>query len=64
MPVTATTRVLGSSPAAAQLIDAVERRTGIRLSVADEAPAEIELFVDPNSSAPEGYTLEIGERAV
>lgn len=64
MPVTATTRVLGSSPAAAQLIDAVERRTGIRLAVADEPSAEIELFVDPNSSAPEGYTLEIGERAV
>jgi hexosaminidase len=64
MPITATMRVLGSSPAAAQLIEAVERRTGIRLSVADEAPAEIELLVDPTSSAPEGYTLEIGDRAV
>lgn len=64
MPITATTRVLGSSPAVAQLIDAVERRTGLRLARADEAPAEIELLVDPDSSAAEGYTLEIGEQAV
>ncbi|MDF2508486.1 MAG: beta-N-acetylhexosaminidase [Microbacterium sp.] len=64
MPVSATTRVLGSSPAAAQLIDAVERRTRIRLTHVDAAPAEIELFVDPASSAHEGYTLEIGDRAV
>jgi hexosaminidase len=64
MPVTATTRVLGSSPAVAQLIEAVERRTGIRLTTADAAPAEIELLVDSNSSAPEDYTLEIGDRAI
>lgn len=64
MPVTATTRVLGSSPAAAQLIEAVERRTGIRLGAADGGPAEIELFIDPDSSAAEGYTLEIGDRAI
>ncbi|WP_315073187.1 family 20 glycosylhydrolase [uncultured Microbacterium sp.] len=64
MPITAKTRVRGSSPAAAQLIDAVERRSGIRLSVVDEAAADIELIVDPESSAPEGYTLEIGDQAI
>lgn len=64
MPVTATTRVLGSSPAVAQLIDAVERRTGIRLTRVETAPAEIELFVDAESSAAEGYTVEVGDRAV
>ncbi len=64
MPITATTRVHGSSPAAAQLIDAVERRTGIRLSTSDGISGEIELLIDHGSSAPEGYTLEIGERAI
>ena len=63
MPITATTRVRGSSPAVGQLVDAVERRTGIRLARTDEAPAEIELLVDADSSAPEGYTLEVGARA-
>ncbi len=46
------------------MIDAVERRTGIRLSTTDEASGEIELLIDHGSSAPEGYTLEIGERAI
>lgn len=64
LPLSATTRVLGSSPAAGQLIDAVARRTGLTLTAADSGPAEIELFVDPASSAPEGYTLEIGDRAI
>lgn len=64
MPITATTRVLGTSPAAVQLIEGIERRTGIRLSLVDGAPADIELFVDAASSAPEGYTLEVGDRAV
>ncbi len=64
MPITATTRVHGSSPAAAQLIDAVERRTGIRLSTSDGTSGEIELLIDHGSSGPEGYTLEIGERAI
>ncbi|MEU4016636.1 family 20 glycosylhydrolase [Microbacterium sp. NPDC028030] len=63
MPITATTRVLGHAPAAAELLAAVERRTGIRLTPVETAPAEIELFVDAESSAPEGYTLEVGERA-
>ncbi|MCK2036040.1 beta-N-acetylhexosaminidase [Microbacterium sp. SSW1-49] len=64
MPITPTTRVLGSSPAVAQLIDAVERRTGIRIATVDEAPAEIELLVDARSSGREGYTLEVGDRAI
>lgn len=64
MPITATTRVLGSSPAATQLIEAVERRSGIRLSRADAAPADIELRVDPTVAAAEGYTLAVGDRAV
>lgn len=64
MPITATTRVLDSSPAAAQLIDAVERRSGIRLSLADAAPADIELRIDPAVAAPEGYTLSVDDRVV
>ncbi len=64
MPITATTRVLGSSPAVALLIEAIESRTGLRLSPVETAPADIELIIDAESSAPEGYTLEIGDRAV
>lgn len=64
MPIAATTRVLGSSPAAAQLIDAVERRSGIRLSPTDEAGAEIELRIDPAVATTEGYTLTVEDRAV
>lgn len=64
MPITVTTRVLGSSPAATQLIEAVERRSGIRLSRADASPADIELRVDPAVAAAEGYTLAVGDRAV
>lgn len=64
MPITATTRVLGSSPAVDALIDAVERRTGIRLTAATgEAPSEIELRIEKDASGPEGYTLRIGDRA-
>lgn len=64
MPIAATTRVLGSSPAAAQLTDAVERRSGIRLSLADAGPADIELRVDPAVATTEGYTLTVEDRAV
>lgn len=68
MPITTTTRVLGPSPAAALLVDAIGRRTGIRLAAvdeaSDEASAEIELLVDARSSGPEGYTLEVGDRAI
>lgn len=62
MPVTAAIRVAGDSPAVPQLIDAVERRTGIRLAQA-EAPAEITLRIDPAVAASEGYTLSVGETA-
>ncbi|WZO50939.1 beta-N-acetylhexosaminidase [Microbacterium sp. LWH11-1.2] len=64
MPITATTRVLGPSPAATQLIEAVERRSGIRLSLSDAAPADVELRVDPTVAATEGYTLSVGDGAV
>lgn len=64
LPITATTRVLGSSPAAAQLIDAVERRTGIRIPLSESAPAEIELRIDPAVAAPEGYTLSVDSHVV
>jgi hexosaminidase len=62
MPITAKTRVLGSSPAAGQLIDAVERRSGIRLSHADTTDAEIELRIDPAIAEAEGYSLSITDR--
>jgi hexosaminidase len=64
MPLAATTRVLGTTSAAAQLIDAVERRSGIRLSPAHDAEAEIELRIDPAVAAPEGYTLTVDDRVV
>ncbi|MCT1477993.1 beta-N-acetylhexosaminidase [Microbacterium sp. p3-SID336] len=64
LPITATTRVHGTSPAVAQLLDAVERRTGISLATTPERPAEIELRVDPDAEDAESYTLMIGERAV
>ncbi|PVE97221.1 beta-N-acetylhexosaminidase [Microbacterium sp. TPD7012] len=64
MPITATTRVLGPSPAATQLIEAVERRSGIRLPLSDAATADIELRVDPAVAAAEGYTLSVGDGAV
>ena len=64
MPISATTRVLGPSPAATQLIEAVARRSGIRLSLSDAAPADVELRVDPTVAATEGYTLSVGDGAV
>ncbi|WP_435743325.1 family 20 glycosylhydrolase [Microbacterium sp. PMB16] len=64
MPITATTRVHGSSPASAQLIDAVARRSGIRLSLVTTADAEIELRIDPTVAAAEGYTLTVDDRVV
>lgn len=61
MPITVTTRVLGSSPAATQLIEAIERRSGIRLSLAGDAPADVELRID-STAAAEGYSLTVGDR--
>ncbi|MEV4774020.1 family 20 glycosylhydrolase [Microbacterium sp. LWH12-1.2] len=65
MPLTSATRVHGDSPAAAQLIDAVERRSGIRLSPADDAtkPGDIALRIDASVAEKEGYTLRIGDEA-
>ncbi|WP_431806885.1 beta-N-acetylhexosaminidase [Microbacterium paraoxydans] len=64
LAVTASSRIRGTSPAVAQLADAVERRTGLQLDTAADGPADIELRVDPAVADPEGYTLQIGERAV
>ena len=63
MPVTAATRVDASSPTGAQLIEAVARRTGIRLSAADTADADIVLRIDPAVGAAEGYVLTVAETA-
>ncbi|WP_217183085.1 beta-N-acetylhexosaminidase [Streptomyces sp. AC495_CC817] len=65
MPVTASTLVFGDSPAVAQLVEAVERRTGIRLATTDAAAdAGVVLGVDTAADVPEGYTLSIADRAV
>ena len=65
LPLSPDVRVTGDSPAVAQLIDAVESRSGIRLvhsadSTAD-ATGEIALRVDASVAGPEGYTLSITE---
>lgn len=62
MPVTASTRVAGSAAAVAQLIDAVEQRSGIRL-IADDHDAAISLRIDESIAAPEGYALAVGDTA-
>ncbi|MFJ2368880.1 family 20 glycosylhydrolase [Microbacterium sp. NPDC087665] len=66
MPLTATARVHGSSPAAGILIDALARRGGPALSPADAgddapAPGDIVLRTDAEGSASEGYSLRIGD---
>ena len=63
MPITAQTRVGGDSPAVAQLIDAVDRRTGIRMQHGDGGEAEISLRVDPGAGAAEGYALTVEDAA-
>lgn len=65
MPFTDAARVHGHSAAAAQLIDAIERRTGIRLSPGEGAakPGDITLRIDASVAKEEGYTLRIGDRA-
>lgn len=63
MPITAAARIAGDSPSATELIDAVERRTGIRLLPANEGSADITLRIDPEVAAPEGYTLTVGDTA-
>lgn len=63
MPVTAASRIIGSSPAAAQLVAAVAERTGIRLATADDAsnPGDIILRIDPAVADAEGYTLRVDD---
>ncbi len=65
MPLTDAARVHGDSPAAAQLIDAIERRTGIRPFPGDGTtkPGDITLRIDPTAAKSEGYTLHVGDRA-
>ncbi|MBW8764205.1 MAG: beta-N-acetylhexosaminidase [Microbacterium sp.] len=62
MPVTPALRVTGPADATTQLIDAVERRSGIRLPSTD-GPAEITLRIDPTNGSPEGYSLAIADSA-
>ncbi|MDQ0647435.1 hexosaminidase [Microbacterium natoriense] len=62
MPVTRALRVTGPADATTQLIDAVERRSGIRLPSTD-GPAEITLRIDPANGSPEGYSLAIADSA-
>ncbi|WP_309686674.1 glycoside hydrolase family 20 zincin-like fold domain-containing protein [Microbacterium foliorum] len=62
-PVSENTRVIGDSPAARQLIDAAERRSGIRFSHSTDTTdptSAIVLRVDP-AVAPEGYTLRVAD---
>lgn len=61
MPLTAASTVSGPAAVAAQLIDAVARRSGIRPS-AIEGDADITLRVDPAVAASEGYTLTVADR--
>lgn len=60
MPVSSNVSVAGPAEITTQLIEAVERRSGIRLSVIEDG-ADITLRVDPMQGAPEGYTLTIGD---
>ena len=64
LPLSADARVLGGSPAASTLIDAVERRTGIRLGTAEAGDdgAAITLRIDADAADAEGYTLAVGDR--
>lgn len=63
MPLIDTVRVVGDSPVAEQLIDAIAQRSGIRLSRSSEpsAPSDaaISLRIDPDAAGPEGYTLTV-----
>ncbi|KNY07642.1 beta-N-acetylhexosaminidase [Microbacterium sp. GCS4] len=62
VPVTESMRVIGDSPAAIQLMDAVAQRTGIRLTTTDAAePGAITLRVESGAAPAEGYRLSIGE---
>jgi len=60
MPLAATARVIGDSPVADHLIDAVARRSGIRLAHSG-TEGEIVLRVDAEAAASEGYTLTVAD---
>ncbi|KQR39072.1 family 20 glycosylhydrolase [Microbacterium sp. Leaf159] len=61
MPLSQTDRVVGDSPVATHLIDAVARRSGIRLTRSSDATGEILLRIDAEAAAPEGYTLTVAD---
>src|SRR6218665_3062138 len=63
MPVTPALRVAGPADAAAHLIDAVDGRSGIRLSHVD-GEAEISLRFDPSATTSEAYPLTVSDTAV
>lgn len=63
MPITPGLEVSGPEAVSAQLIDAVERRTGIRLSSGGGDAAAIRLRIDPAAGAPESYTLTVRDAA-
>ncbi len=58
-------RVGGDPVAAALLVESLERRTGIRptLAASDGADVHVALRVDGDAAGPEGYTLAVGETA-
>lgn len=65
MPITATTRVHGSSPAADVLTAAAARRgapplTSVDASAHTPAPGDIVLRIDADAAASEGYRLSVG----
>ncbi|MFJ4253272.1 family 20 glycosylhydrolase [Microbacterium sp. NPDC090003] len=68
MPITATTRVHGSSPAIDVLTAAAARRGTPLLASTDEpdqvaAPGDIVLRLDADAAASEGYRLSVGRHA-
>jgi len=60
LPLTAALGVHGDAAAAALLIDAISRRTGIRPTTGD-ARDGIALRIDPDVAAAEGYVLTVGD---
>jgi hexosaminidase len=58
LPLLAVPGVHGDRAAAALLVDAVARRTGIRLA---EAGTGIALRIEPAVAAPEGYLLTVAD---
>jgi len=64
MPVVPALGVAGAPAAATQLIEAIERRSGIRPSLAEDRAADraaITLRIDAAAAAPEGYALTVAD---